>query len=261
MSTCDTVNTCPTDHSVENDTPFEMSKEAFMNIHHRSVNCREWTLSTRRGTTLWHEKHLVCTKYSCICVCMCAFAWKFKCVCIHSHTQDLNTHTQTWRVCVLRSLYWVVIVLWQCWVLLRREWRLMRRRGRCWIDTDVCWPWQRCDTPSGSRSAPTHFLSSCPMLIVAWRFTQREYTHYQNNNTVVLVMATDLRPIKDRCNCRKIVTFIYVSLQIRMLELLKIRKLNAILLMNICFYVFIFNLVWRSFNYIMNKKSLSNLLK
>lgn len=176
-----------------------------LSIHRRSVNCRESALSTRRETTLWHEKHLVCTKniHACVCVRVHSHAL-FECVCIHSHTQKKrkekkfkHTHSDSWRVCVLRSLYSVVIVLWQCWVLLRREWRLRRRRGRCWIDTDVCWPWQRCDTPSGSRSAPTHFLSSCPMLIVAWRFTQKGI-HSLSDNTVVLIMPTQFRLINNR---------------------------------------------------------------
>lgn len=106
-----------------------------------------------------------------VCVRMYSFMRAFEHVWVHSHTcNSSNTHSRMWRVCVLCSLYWVVVVLWQCWVLLRRQWRLRRRRGRCWIDTDVCWPWQRCDTPNGFRSAPTHFLSLCLVLIVAWRF-------------------------------------------------------------------------------------------
>ena len=155
-----------------------------------------------RGTTLWHEEHLVCTKISMhVCVYVCTHTQKRPpCVFAHLHTRTTsNTHTQTWRVCVSRSLYRVVIVLWQCWVLLRTEWRLRRRRrGRCWIDTDVCWPWQRCDTPSGSRSAPAHFLSSCPMLIVAWRFSQRENTHHQLQ-WYSGALISPLTLIKNRC--------------------------------------------------------------
>lgn len=145
------------------------------------VNCREWALSTRRRTPLWHEKHLVCKISMHVRMHVCIHARPP--ACLHTFTRATlkHTHTQTRCVCVcvLCSLHWVVIVLWQCWVLLRTEWRLRRRRGRCWIDTDVCWPWQRCDTPSGSRSAPTHFLSSCPMLIVAWQFTLRDHANCQ----------------------------------------------------------------------------------
>lgn len=148
------------------------------------MNCAERAILLRRvqlygmKSTSYVSKVYQCTcVYLCVCVCMYAFMHTFEHVCIQSHTcKSSNTHTRMWCVCVLRSLYWVVVVLWQCWVLLRRAWRL-RRRGRCWIDTDVCWPWQRCDTPNGFRSAPTHFLSSCLVLIVAWRFTPRARSH------------------------------------------------------------------------------------
>lgn len=129
-------------------------------------------------------------EYPCMCVCARVQPHTVhNDVCSHAftHAQKTKSQTQThtvlnWRVRVSRSLSWVVVVLWQCWVLLRTEWRLRRsrrRRGRCWIDTDVCWPWQRWDTPSGSRSAPAHFLSSCPMLIVAWRCARWENTQCQ----------------------------------------------------------------------------------
>lgn len=177
MIICGAVNTHLTHPSVENGTPFHLkSEEPLMGIYCGSVirAASEHFVQGESNFMAWKAPCMY-QKYPCMCVCMYARTHDFGCVCVHSRAQHSNTHTQSWRVCVLRSLYWVVIVLWQCWVLLRREWRLRRRRrGRCWIDTDVCWPWQRCDTPSGSRSAPTHFLSSCPMLIVAWRLTQRE---------------------------------------------------------------------------------------
>lgn len=176
MIICGAVNTHLTHPSVENGTPFK--EWGALDGHPLRIcnPCSEWALCTRREQLYGMKSTLYVPKISMhVCVCVYARTHDFGCVCVHSRAQHSNTHTQSWRVCVLRSLYWVVIVSWQCWVLLRREWRLRRRRrGRCWIDTDVCWPWQRCDTPSGSRSAPTHFLSSCPMLIVAWRLTQRE---------------------------------------------------------------------------------------
>lgn len=66
-----------------------------------SVNCREPSLSTRRGTTLWHEKHLECTKIS-MHVCADVRAHTQFHVCLRTFTRakkkKSNTHTRMWRV-------------------------------------------------------------------------------------------------------------------------------------------------------------------
>lgn len=183
VSKCVAVNTSLTHirHvAVLKTTHLSNSERASVCIHHRSEHFprgekRLYGMKSALYVPNIHARVYVCTQ---------SHARQRAPASIHTHTEVEHTQSAR-RVCVLRSLYWVVIVLWQCWVLLRREWRLRRRRrGRCWIDTDVFWPWQRCDTPSGSRSAPTHFLSSCPMLIVAWRFSQSERTQYHHSHTV-----------------------------------------------------------------------------
>lgn len=87
MSTCDAVNTCSTDPSVENDTTFK----AFIS--------RLWTVEREHflqgEEQLYGMKSLLYVpKSPCMCVCMCAFTHSLLCVCIHSHTQNSNTHTQ-----------------------------------------------------------------------------------------------------------------------------------------------------------------------
>lgn len=75
------------------------SDDVFMSIHHWSVNCRESVLSTRRETTLWHEKHLVCTKISMhVCVYVCIHT-QFQ-VCLHTFTRAKFKHTHSDMTCV-----------------------------------------------------------------------------------------------------------------------------------------------------------------
>lgn len=92
MSTCDAVNTCSTDHSVENDTSFK----AFISDL--------WTVESEHF--LQGEEHLYgmkstlyVPKYPCMCVCMCAFTRNFY-VCLHTFTHAKLKHTHSDMMCV-----------------------------------------------------------------------------------------------------------------------------------------------------------------